>query len=304
MRHPAFTGTAIWPTERTPRRIWPSSHNSLREKADRSSFTSTKLRSGTSLGASQPTPRSRGAISCSEHARGGRHPGGALGLHRPAGAATEPPPDVARAGSRGSAGDPAVHHTDDHGPTRRDGRRGSGASAREHARPQALDVHLRLVMVVPTLETVAGEHQPKATFLPGTTRVLLDVQEEQATAYLEHLAASIRSTGVPTFAEVRRGAPVAQAGGRHRRARRRLGRRRHPRAGGTSGDLVSERGGTTSEAYECTGPARADRRTRPSSWDTSMRRRHEVAGVARANGRPRGNQVALLSEGIVVVSSR
>jgi nucleotide-binding universal stress UspA family protein len=75
---------------------------------------------------------------------------------------------------------------------------------------RGLDVHLRLVMVVPTLETVAGEQLPRATYLPSTTRALLDVQEEQATAYLEHLAASIRSTGVPTFAEVRRGAPVAQ----------------------------------------------------------------------------------------------
>lgn len=91
-----------------------------------------------------------------------------------------------------------------------------GTTAAEAALPLAstlarrLDVHLRLVMVVPTLETVAGEQQPRATFLPGATRVLLDVQEEQATAYLEHLAASIRSMGVPTFAEVRRGAPVAQ----------------------------------------------------------------------------------------------
>ena len=91
-----------------------------------------------------------------------------------------------------------------------------GTAAAEAALPLAsslahrMDFHLRLVMVVPTLETTAGEQQPKATFLPNTTRELLDAEEKQAVVYLEQLAASIRSTGVPTFAEVRRGAPVAQ----------------------------------------------------------------------------------------------
>lgn len=74
----------------------------------------------------------------------------------------------------------------------------------------ALGSRLRLVMVVPTLETIAGDLQPKATFLPGTTRLLLDVREEQATAYLEDLAAYLASTGVPSVGEVRRGAPVAE----------------------------------------------------------------------------------------------
>ncbi len=75
---------------------------------------------------------------------------------------------------------------------------------------RALGAQLRLVMVVPTLETVAGEYQPRATFLPGTTRVLLDVQEVQAITYLEGLAAVLRSADVPTVAEVRRGAPVGE----------------------------------------------------------------------------------------------
>lgn len=91
-----------------------------------------------------------------------------------------------------------------------------GTAAAEAALPlagglaQALDVRLRLVMVVPTLETVGGEQLPQATFLPGTTRVLLDSQEEQAGDYLEHLAASVRSTGVPVYTEVRRGSAVAE----------------------------------------------------------------------------------------------
>jgi nucleotide-binding universal stress UspA family protein len=91
-----------------------------------------------------------------------------------------------------------------------------GTAAAEAALPlattlaDATDVHLRLVMVVPTLETAAGEQQPQATFLPATTRALLEAEHTRAVAYLEHLAASIRSTGVPAFAEVRRGAPVAE----------------------------------------------------------------------------------------------
>jgi nucleotide-binding universal stress UspA family protein len=75
---------------------------------------------------------------------------------------------------------------------------------------RCLGSQLRLVMVVATSETVAGERLLAATFLPGTTRALLEVQDEQATAYLERLAASIRSAGVPATAEVRRGDTVAQ----------------------------------------------------------------------------------------------
>jgi nucleotide-binding universal stress UspA family protein len=91
-----------------------------------------------------------------------------------------------------------------------------GTAAAEAALPLAgtlahvLDTRLRLVMVVPTLDTVGGEQLPQATFLPGTTRALLDVQEEQAVDYLEHLAASMRSTGVPVATEVRRGGAVAE----------------------------------------------------------------------------------------------
>jgi nucleotide-binding universal stress UspA family protein len=75
---------------------------------------------------------------------------------------------------------------------------------------RCLGAHLRLVIVVATTETVSGEQIPTATFLPATTRALLDVQEKQALAYLERLAQSIRATGVPTIAEVRRGETVAE----------------------------------------------------------------------------------------------
>lgn len=91
-----------------------------------------------------------------------------------------------------------------------------GTAAAEAALPvaqtlaRALGVELRLVMVVPTLDTVGGEQLPQATFQPAATRALLDSQEEQAATYLQYLAASLQSSGVPALAEVRRGGPVAE----------------------------------------------------------------------------------------------
>lgn len=73
-----------------------------------------------------------------------------------------------------------------------------------------LGAQLRLVMVVPTLETIAGEHQPQAALLPGTTRALLDAREQQAAAYLEGLSEVLSSAGVQSVGEVRRGAPVTE----------------------------------------------------------------------------------------------
>ncbi len=75
---------------------------------------------------------------------------------------------------------------------------------------RALGAQLRLVMVVPTLGTVGGERQPHAALLPGTTRALLDARQEQAAAYLGDLVDSLRAAGVPSVAEVRRGAPVKE----------------------------------------------------------------------------------------------
>ncbi len=73
-----------------------------------------------------------------------------------------------------------------------------------------MHAQLRLVMVVATPETVVGQQVATATFLPSATRALLDVQEREATAYLERLAESIRPTGVPVVVEVRRGDAVTQ----------------------------------------------------------------------------------------------
>ncbi|HUX86608.1 MAG TPA: universal stress protein [Chloroflexota bacterium] len=83
-----------------------------------------------------------------------------------------------------------------------------GALPLATALAQQLDTRLRLVMVVPTLETVTAEQVPTATFLPSATRVLFDIQEKQANAYLEQLAEAARAAGVVTQAEVRRGSTV------------------------------------------------------------------------------------------------
>jgi nucleotide-binding universal stress UspA family protein len=75
---------------------------------------------------------------------------------------------------------------------------------------RAMNAQLRLVMVVATPETVVGQQFTTKILLPGATRALLDVQEQQAAVYLEQLAESIRPSGVPVVAEVRRGDAVAQ----------------------------------------------------------------------------------------------
>jgi nucleotide-binding universal stress UspA family protein len=65
-----------------------------------------------------------------------------------------------------------------------------------------LGAQLRLVVVVPTIPRV-----PRATFSAAAARMLADVQERQASAYLERVAATV---GVPARTEVRRGNAVAE----------------------------------------------------------------------------------------------
>lgn len=75
---------------------------------------------------------------------------------------------------------------------------------------RCLGAQIRLVMVVATSSTVSRTLAPTATFLPVTTGLLLDLEEKQATEYLERLAEAIRSIGVDAVAEVRRGDAVGQ----------------------------------------------------------------------------------------------
>jgi nucleotide-binding universal stress UspA family protein len=78
------------------------------------------------------------------------------------------------------------------------------------ARRLNADVHL--VTVVATPATVSGERQVVAQTLPAATRAALDLEETEATEYLEGAASRLWRTGVATSTEVRRGdAPHALA---------------------------------------------------------------------------------------------
>jgi len=70
---------------------------------------------------------------------------------------------------------------------------------------RALKVELRLLVVVPTLGTVSGDKAAMATLMPSATIAALDLEQEDATGYLEGVAGRLRTEGVATTAEVRRG---------------------------------------------------------------------------------------------------
>jgi nucleotide-binding universal stress UspA family protein len=72
-----------------------------------------------------------------------------------------------------------------------------------------LDCELELLMVVPTLDTLRGAQGVAGTFLPASTREVLEIAEEEARSYLEaHLnSAALKSPRVSH--SVRRGDPVA-----------------------------------------------------------------------------------------------
>lgn len=75
-----------------------------------------------------------------------------------------------------------------------------------------LGATVHLVMVVATPGTVSGEQQVVALSLPTATRVALDLEEAEASEYLEGVAYRLRAMGVLVTTEVRRGdAPHALA---------------------------------------------------------------------------------------------
>ncbi len=74
---------------------------------------------------------------------------------------------------------------------------------------RALGARLHLVMVVATLQTVRGDRQPGAHLLPATARALLDQQQDDAQAYLDALATTLRPTSLTVTTEVRRGDAAA-----------------------------------------------------------------------------------------------
>jgi nucleotide-binding universal stress UspA family protein len=75
---------------------------------------------------------------------------------------------------------------------------------------RCLDAGLRLVMVVATSSTLSRTQSPAAALMPLATGAILDLEERQATEYLERLAETLRSAGVGAVAEVRRGSPVGE----------------------------------------------------------------------------------------------
>jgi nucleotide-binding universal stress UspA family protein len=83
------------------------------------------------------------------------------------------------------------------------------------ARACAADLHL--LMVVPTLSTLAGERGAVARLLPGATSAWLDMSEETARAHLHQNAIDLQASGLPATTEVSRDDP---AGAIARTARR------------------------------------------------------------------------------------
>ncbi|MEJ2678643.1 MAG: universal stress protein [Gemmatimonadota bacterium] len=75
---------------------------------------------------------------------------------------------------------------------------------------RCLGARLRLVMVVATTSTLSRTQSPAAALMPIATGAILDLEERQATEYLERLAETLRSAGIDAVAEVRRGSPVGE----------------------------------------------------------------------------------------------
>jgi len=86
-----------------------------------------------------------------------------------------------------------------------------GTQLREEALPiaaalaQACGAPLKLLMVVPTFETLSGVETTSRILLPATTQEMLELAYEDAGKYLEPLIARLSGEGVPISGEVRRG---------------------------------------------------------------------------------------------------
>jgi nucleotide-binding universal stress UspA family protein len=76
------------------------------------------------------------------------------------------------------------------------------------ARACTAEVHL--LMVVPTLGTLQGEHGAAARLLPRTTSALLELSGETAMAYLHAKSVTMQAADVPTTVRVYRGDPAAE----------------------------------------------------------------------------------------------
>ena len=86
-----------------------------------------------------------------------------------------------------------------------------GTEIREAALPvaaalaQACGAHLKLLMVVPTFETLSGVETPSRILLPATTQEMLALAYEDAGKYVATWITRLGAQGVEVSAELRRG---------------------------------------------------------------------------------------------------
>ena len=69
--------------------------------------------------------------------------------------------------------------------------------------------HVRLLAVVPTFDKLAGRQAASSRFMPGTTRAVLQIAEEQLGSYLRGQAARGQALGVAVSVSVGRGDPAS-----------------------------------------------------------------------------------------------
>lgn len=75
---------------------------------------------------------------------------------------------------------------------------------------RAFDAELRLVLVIPTLATLAGDRGVPGILLPATTAAILDLAQQGAVEYLDRIVERCRADGLTASAEILRGDAVAQ----------------------------------------------------------------------------------------------
>jgi nucleotide-binding universal stress UspA family protein len=68
---------------------------------------------------------------------------------------------------------------------------------------------VRLLAVVPTMEKLVGRQATSSRLMPGTTRAVLELAEEQLASYLRGQATRGEALGVAVSASVRRGDPAS-----------------------------------------------------------------------------------------------
>jgi len=74
---------------------------------------------------------------------------------------------------------------------------------------QTTRARLNLIAVAPTLETLAGRQAATGRFMPGATRTMLEIVEDELRSYLGGIAERFQVEGVAVSALVGRGDPAA-----------------------------------------------------------------------------------------------